>query len=217
MEKEHNRLNNDEVAQVETAIATNQVYQSNKLEITTLQEQIDAPFNGGNNDALKLVKSQKEKELQELNRQLAGKEYRVNQITRVAELKNREETLNQSLSELQGIEYSIEKFTEAKMDTLEQRINGRFKLVKFKLFEEQINGGKTETCITLVNGVPYADANTASKIQAGIDIINTLSEHYDIKAPIWVDNKESVVMLPDTQCQLINLIVSADDNKLRVA
>ena len=103
------------------------------------------------------------------------------------------------------------------MDTLEQRINGRFKLVKFKMFEEQINGGKTETCITLINGVPYSDANTASKIQAGIDIINTLSEHYDIKAPIWVDNKESVVKLPYTECQLINLIVSAEDSKLRVS
>lgn len=217
LEIEHDRLNSDEAAQIENAITTNQVYQSNKLEITTLEEQINTPFTGGNNDALKVVKSQKERELQELNRQLAGKELRENQIKRVAELKGKEETLNQSLTELQGVEYSIEKFTEAKMDTLEQRINGRFKLVKFKMFEEQINGGKTETCITLINGVPYADANTASKIQAGIDIINTLSEHYDIKAPIWVDNKESVVTLPATECQLVNLIVSADDNKLRVA
>lgn len=217
LEKEHNRLNDDEVTQIETSLANNQVYQNNKLEIASLQKQIDTPFAGGNNEALRLVKSQKEKELQELNKQIAGKEYRETQLKRVAELKGREEKLNQDLSELQGIEYSIEKFTEAKMDTLEQRINGRFKLVNFKMFEEQINGGKTETCITLINGVPYADANTASKIQAGIDIINTLSKHYDIKAPIWVDNKESVVMLPDTQCQLINLIVSADDIKLRVA
>lgn len=217
LEKENDRLNSDEFTQIETAITSNQVYQQNKLEIASLQTQIDTPFTGGNNEALRFVKYQKEKELQELNKQIAGKEYRETQLKRVAELKSKEETLNQELSELQGIEYSIEKFTEAKMDTLEQRINGRFNLVKFKMFEEQINGGKTETCITLINGVPYQDANTASKIQAGIDIINTLSQHYDIKAPIWVDNRESVVSVPDTGCQLINLIVSADDTKLRVA
>lgn len=217
LEIEDSRLNNDEAAQIEAAIANNQVYQQNKLEIASLQTQIDEPFNGGNNEALKLVKSSKERELFDLQKQVATKDLRTNQLKRVAELKGKEETLNQELAELQGIEYSIEKFTEAKMDTLEQRINGRFKLVKFKMFEEQINGGKVETCITLINGVPYADANTASKIQAGIDIINTLSQHYGIKAPIWVDNKESVVKLPDTECQLINLIVSAEDSKLRVA
>jgi DNA repair protein SbcC/Rad50 len=217
LEIEDSRLNNDEAAQIENAIVSNQIHQQNKLEIASLQTQIDTPFNSGNNEALKLVKSSKEKELLELTKLVATKGMRENQLKRVAELKGKEETLNQELAELQGIEYSIEKFTEAKMDTLEQRINGRFKLVKFKMFEEQINGGKTETCITLINGVPYSDANTASKIQAGIDIINTLSEHYDIKAPIWVDNKESVVKLPYTECQLINLIVSAEDSKLRVA
>src|SRR6185503_20708469 len=97
------------------------------------------------------------------------------------------------------------------------RINGRFKVVQFKMFETQINGGEVETCTTLINGVPYADANTAAKIQAGLDIINTLSDHYGVQAPVWVDNRESVVSLPETNCQLINLIVSAKHKKLTVS
>ncbi|WP_276317174.1 hypothetical protein [Anaerosphaera multitolerans] len=40
--------------------------------------------------------------------------------------------------------------------------------------------------------MPYNDVNNAGKINAGLDIINTLSEHYDIYAPVFVDNAESV-------------------------
>jgi len=48
---------------------------------------------------------------------------------------------------------------------LEDSINKKFKgLVTFKLFENQINGGLRETCEALVNGVPFGDANTASKL-----------------------------------------------------
>ena len=46
-----------------------------------------------------------------------------------------------------------------------------------------------ECCDTLIKGVPFQDANNAAKINAGIDIINTLTDHYDITAPIFVDNR----------------------------
>jgi hypothetical protein len=35
------------------------------------------------------------------------------------------------------------------------------------MFETQINGGEAECCEALINGVPFSDANTASKINAG--------------------------------------------------
>lgn len=84
------------------------------------------------------------------------------------------------------------------------------------MFEDQINGGRVEACTTLINGVPYSDANTAARIQAGLDIINTLSEHYDMYGPVWVDNRESVIRLPETKSQLINLIVDEKYKKLTV-
>jgi len=79
-----------------------------------------------------------------------------------------------------------------------------------------VNGGQVETCQALIDGVPFSDANTASKINAGIDIINTLCNHYQVSAPIFIDNRESVVNLIPSQSQIINLIVSEPDKKLRV-
>jgi len=93
---------------------------------------------------------------------------------------------------------------------LESRINAKFSQVNFKMFNEQINGALVECCDTLIKGVPFQDANNAAKINAGMDIINTLTAHYNITAPIFVDNREAVNNLIDTDSQVINLIVSQD-------
>ncbi|MZK72441.1 hypothetical protein GT707_28075 [Clostridium beijerinckii] len=108
-----------------------------------------------------------------------------------------------------------EEFIRTKVELLEERINSKFKTVRFKLFKQQINGGIDECCETLINGVPYSNANTASQINSGIEIINTLSEHYKFQVPIFIDNRESVNEILDTESQIINLIVSKD-KKLRV-
>jgi exonuclease SbcC len=68
----------------------------------------------------------------------------------------------------------------------------------------------------MVNGVPYADANNAAKINAGLDIINTLSTHYGVSAPIFIDNREAVVELFPVNAQTISLVVSGQDKTLRV-
>ena len=70
-----------------------------------------------------------------------------------------------------------------------------------------INGGVEECCETLYNGVPYSTGlNTGHKIIVGLDIINTLSEHYGFRPPIFVDNAESVTDLPEMQAQVIRLV-----------
>lgn len=201
---------------VKHALHTNTIWQANNEKIALLNEEINTPFNADDNTELLSRKRDISEKLDVLKRELQTKDQREKQLARIKELEAQEQTMAQELASLEGVEYSIDRFTRAKMDTLESRINGRFKLVQFKMFEEQINGGQAEACTTLLNGVPYADANTAGKIQAGLDIINTLSEHYDVLAPVWVDNRESVVKLPETNCQLINLIVSAPDKKLRI-
>ena len=90
-----------------------------------------------------------------------------------------------------------------------------FKFVKFKLFETLINEAETECCKATVDGVPFGDLNNAMKINVGVDIINTLCGKYEVSAPIFIDNRESINKLIDCESQIINLIVSKD-KKLRV-
>lgn len=132
------------------------------------------------------------------------------QKKRIEELEDQDAALKQTYNDLEKQSYLLDQFTRAKVNLLEQRINEHFELVSFKLFEEQKNGELKETCEAMVDGVPYSDLNNAARINAGLDIINTLSKHYALTAPIFVDNAESINELMPTQAQQISLIVSKD-------
>ncbi|MGG5486289.1 hypothetical protein [Gaetbulibacter sp. PBL-D1] len=135
---------------------------------------------------------------------------------RIEQLANEEKHLAQSIAEMEKVQYTIEAFEKEKSNRIETSVNNMFKYVNFKLFKTLINGGEEPTCKALINGVPFSDANTASKINAGLDIINTLCYHYGVTAPVFIDNRESVVELIYSPSQIINLIVSEADDKLRV-
>ena len=216
IEAEHLRLSENDDAELIKSIGSNSQYQQAKSDSESLQLKIDMPADVEDNSSLIERKRDLQQQLDSLKRQLSEKGLREKQESRIGELQSQEVTWSQELADLEGAEFVIDSYTKSKMDLLEQRINGKFKLVKFKMFEQQINGGQTETCTTLVNGVPYTDVNTAGKIQAGLDIINALSDHYNVYGPVWVDNRESVTNLPETYSQLINLIVSPEHESLTV-
>jgi len=138
-------------------------------------------------------------------------------LKRIEELKQQEKQLAAEFEKLESELYLTEQFIRTKVNLLESKINSRFKLARFKLFDQQINGGVVECCETLYNGVPYSGGlNNAARINVGLDIINTLSEHYGFEAPIFIDNREAVTKLTETNSQVISLIVSEKDKKLRV-
>ena len=83
-------------------------------------------------------------------------------------------------------------------------------MVTFKLFDYTIDGNEVETCVPLVNGVPFGTANTAGQINAGLDIINALVRFHGVSAPIFIDGRESVNRLIPTESQIINLVVTND-------
>lgn len=136
---------------------------------------------------------------------------------RIAQLEERESFLAKEFKTLEHHLFLTEEFIREKVRLLESKINSKFKYARFKLFKEQVNGGLEECCETLFEGVPYSSGlNNAAKINVGIDIINTLSEHYGMRAPIFVDNAEAVTKLIDSDSQIISLVVSEKDKQLRV-
>ena len=135
---------------------------------------------------------------------------------RKAELLRQEKEYSSQLAGLEKTEFAMQEFTRAKVDLMEARINNMFQGVKFRLFDIQLNGGLIECCDTLINGVPWTDANNAARINAGIEIINVLAAYYEQSAPIWIDNSESITSIQYTSSQRIELYVSEADKQLRV-
>lgn len=136
---------------------------------------------------------------------------------RIEELEIQQRELATEFEKLEHELYLTEEFIRTKVNLLENRINSKFKYARFKLFDQQINGGLTEVCETTFDGVPYSSGlNNAARINVGLDIISTLSQHYGFSAPIFVDNAEAVTKLIDMDAQLISLVVSEPDKQLRV-
>ncbi|HCX1718333.1 TPA: AAA family ATPase [Staphylococcus aureus] len=135
----------------------------------------------------------------------------------ISELRNEEDRLLDEKEKYSHDLYILKEFTTTKVKMLTENINNEFEIAEFKLFNTLVNGELEETCSTTVNGVEYdSGLNNASRINVGLDIINTLSKHFKVTAPIFIDNAESVTELIKTESQQIQLIVNEQDKKLRM-
>lgn len=160
------------------------------------------------------------KAMEELLRQKAALRTAETQKKRVEELQEEEASLNRELEQTEEGLFLCEAFTRAKVALLTEQINERFKNVSFRLFQEQVNGGLKECCDVMIPCpgavVPYGKANTASRINAGLDIINVLAEHYGMNLPVLLDGAESVTEPVKTTGQMLRFIVSPEDRGLRM-
>lgn len=140
---------------------------------------------------------------------------------RLDELKAKMKTLVQEQTDLEKQKLRIDDFISYKCSVIENQLNEKFagsttnETIKWRLFETLVNGEIKDTCICLIDGVPFSGANDAAKINVGLAIINVLCKIYSKTAPIFVDNAESVNELIEVNSQVIKLIVSKD-NPLKV-
>lgn len=193
-------------------------YQTLSEEIKQLEGQAREMGTGA--DYLKQIRQKKVvlvTELDQVKATLSGQGNNQRIQERIAELQQEQRATAQKIANQEKGLFLLEEFTKAKMNLLSSKINARFKLVNFRLFESQINGGYKETCECMVGGVPFSSLNAGHRVIAGLDIISALQDIYDVTAPIFIDNAESIndFNIPDMRGQLILLKVS-DDNELKV-
>lgn len=202
--------------------ATAEVVPDNIPEWVELQKQIadikatiSTDNTGVDTSALQAAKADWNRQRNELSTRLAKRGAIKRCDDEITNLEARGKELSQAIADIERDEYTVEQFNRAKIDECEKRINAKFKFVTFRLFDYTLNGDPVETCIPLCDGVPYGGANTASQVNAGLDIINALCGYYGICAPIFIDNRESVNNIIPVQSQIINLVVT-NDNKLTI-
>ena len=142
---------------------------------------------------------------------------------RIGELEQEQMDTSHKLDHVDKGINMCEDFFRAKVRLVSQKVDDCFEhKVGFLLFKDQINGGLKECCEPLVpdaegNLIEYKMANTAARVNAGLEIIKVLSKHYGVYLPIVVDRAESVTdLLPMPDHQVIRLVVSAEDKELNV-
>lgn len=135
----------------------------------------------------------------------------------IRELRMQEDDLLDEKEEYVHQNQVLKAFVTTRVKMLTENVNNKFNIAEFKLFNQLVNGELEETCVTTVDGVEYSGGlNNAARINVGLDIINTLSQHYKITAPIFIDNAESITDIIPTEAQQIQLIVSGQDKNLRM-
>ena len=135
---------------------------------------------------------------------------------RIESLREDAKNAAECLESIEKMLFLMDEYSRYKTRFVEDSINGLFRIARFRLFREQANGGVEDRCDVVYDGVPYISVNNGMKINLGIDIINTLSQAYGVRVPLFVDNAESVTRLEKCDSQIIRLVVSENDKELVV-
>lgn len=194
-----------------TNIEETEEYQRIKSNLEDVNEKLN-DIQLANDEAVKELeekRAEKENEIERLRNLQAEIKAARSLEKEIETLRHQEKELRVLIEELQHKLYLLNEFTVTKVNLITDNVNSKFKLAKFKMFNRQVNGDLKETCEILVDGVSFDKGlNNAMKINVALDIIETISAHYDTYAPIFVDNSESVTNVYETTSQQILLQVS---------
>ena len=107
------------------------------------------------------------------------------------------------------MEFEAAEYLKADIASVEDAINGMFKISRFRMFDTLVNGDVVEDCTVMdLKNVPYGSMNDAKRILVGIDVIAAFCRAYGVTAPIFIDNAESITATEfDVESQVIRLSV----------
>lgn len=160
--------------------------------------------------------------LDELARKRLNVEMNRQQEQRIRDLLAKQKELNLQLTTLDDGLTLADQFIRLRAMDLEEDINSHFEVVRWKLFDIQVNGGVKTCCEAMAdndNGifVEYgSNLNDGRRIQAGVDIINAITKATGVTAPIWIDGAGELTKKLNTQSQCVRLYASEADKALRV-
>lgn len=195
----------------------NEEYQSVQKQIASLESEIEelSKESSGNTE-LKAKREVLKDEIAEIELKIKSADNSKIEA-RIAELETEKSAVGQKIAEQEQMIALTEDFIRTKMNRISSVINEKFRIVSFKLFDNQINGGLKECCECTVNGIPFSSLNNGHRIIAGLDIIRSLSELNGVSCPVFIDNSEAVNEnnFQEMQSQMIHLAVT-DDKELKV-
>ena len=121
------------------------------------------------------------------------------------EIERIEEERKLAVKELSDAQKNLDlakQFISEKCEYSESAINDLFENVTFQLFEQnKSNDDVRETCILRYRGVKYDDLSYSTKIIAGLEVVKAFQKFYNITAPIFIDNAESITGNVETGAQ----------------
>lgn len=186
-------------------------YYTLEKEIELIKQELQA-ISSNDNSAILEQKRHLQNSLNEIISKLALKDNNKFIDEKIKKYLAQEKELAKIFEEQQRKIFLADEYTRIYTSLVQDKINDLFKTVNFRLFETQVNGEIKETCEVTVNGVPYPSVNNAGKINAGLDVIKSLSKHFEKRVPIFVDNAESITDILEVRSQIVKLYVTKNED-----
>lgn len=209
----------EEKVSVETLLAEKPEYKQVCDRIKKIEAEQEKPADEGMSEEDKKLKAELETKLKDLEAErevlTARLAVKVQWEKVNAQMDALQENRAQWKEQIDSLDEKIKAasdFQRRSCEVLEENVNRRFKLVRWKMFRRQLDGTDKPWCECSVDGVPYSDLNTAAKINAGLDITNTLKRHYGVDVPCVIDNAETVQEPLYEGGQQIRLTVTDDED-----
>ena len=141
--------------------------------------------------------------------------------TRINQLKSNQIEQNKQFLSIEKDIFEIENLISETIKGVQADIDAKFSdNVRIKMFDVQKNGEIVDACEVMVNTngsyVEFSSANHAGKVNAGIEIINVFSAHFNEFLPIFIDFRESVTDIITTKSQIINLVKDSNYKQLTI-
>ncbi len=158
-----------------------------------------------------------------IKQRMANKDTAARSDRLVSEREAEEKNLAQEMAIYDNGLDLVDKFNHFKAELISDKINSPFALVKWQMFNVRKNSDVELICEATVHGCTYnkgaingfGDLSNSEKLNAGLDIINTLGHLTGVSVPVWIDNAESSTSPYPINAQVIQLRVSAKDKQLR--
>ena len=142
--------------------------------------------------AIEAKRTEKTDSIATIDKTLSAADTMTAANNRIKELTAREKELGAIIAELDGQLNEISRYQMYQSTAIETAVNDKFEFVKFKLFNVLLNESVEPCCVALLDGKPYPDCSYGERKLIGADIINVMSKHFDLVAPVFVDNSESL-------------------------
>lgn len=131
----------------------------------------------------------------------AGRVEQLHQDVSVAEANK--EKLRKDRNTSISILDAIKTFRSVRSELMVNKVDALFTKISVKLFEQLKNGEEKATFEIEMDGKPYSKLSTAEKINAGLELIEVLSNQSQVISPCFVDNAESILHFTSPPGQLI--------------
>lgn len=197
-------------------------YKNLSLEIAELERKINEQRDNSVNE------EEVQRQIKELQNELSvidieiGKADKTADEERLKALRKERLEMEQNIVSAEKVLFQLNQLSKKKNEMLEDSINSHFKIVKFKLFEFNKNGGYKNTCIPTIDekSIMSIESNKGNRIIGQLDILNSIQEMEDFRVPIFVDDAESLdssnlkrIINPETQM----IILKVSDERLNIS